>query len=221
MQGGRHDFHTHTILSDGQLLPIEAIRTAGALGYRAVAITEHIGAEDSAPLMDRLRKECEMGSEGFGITALWGVEITHVPPRFIPRVAEQARKAGARIILAHGETLVEPVARGTNIAALRSDIDILAHPGLISRREAEVAAERGIFLELTSRQGHSYTNGHVARVGMAAGALLLLNSDSHAARDMIDQKMASKVALGAGLRAKDVERVLVENPRILLKRLGN
>jgi len=219
MQPARYDFHAHTVLSDGELLPIEMIRIARVLGYRAVAITEHLGADDPAPLLKRLRQECEMGSGGFGITALWGVEITHVPPKYIPRVADRARKAGARIILVHGETLVEPVASGTNIAALNSDIDILAHPGLLSRREADIAAKRGIFIELTSRQGHSYTNGHVARVGTAAGAPLLLNSDSHAAKDMIGRHMALRIALGAGLRPLDVRKALVDNPRKLLRKI--
>jgi putative hydrolase len=218
MQGGRCDFHTHTMLTDGELLPMETIRMAKVQGYRAIAITEHIGAEDPGPLLERLRLECQMGSEGFGISALWGVEITHVPPKFIPRVADRARKAGARIIVVHGETLAEPVAKGTNIAALNSDIDILAHPGLIDRREADIAAKRRIFLEITSRHGHSISNGHVARAGMASGAPLLINSDSHASKDMIGQETAARIGLGSGLRAPEVRRILVDNPKTLLKR---
>jgi len=188
------------------------------MGYKAIAITEHLGAEDPAQLIGRLKLDCKMGSEGFGITALWGVEITHVPPRFIPRVADRARKAGARIIVVHGETLAEPVAHGTNLAAVNSDIDILAHPGLLSCQEASIAAKKGIFLEITSRPGHAYTNGHVARIGMAAGANLLVNSDSHAPRDMMGQEMATRIGLGAGLGRTDVRRILVDNPRMLLKR---
>ena len=217
---GRCDFHTHTVLTDGELLPIESIRRAKVLGYRAIAMTEHLGAEDPKPLMDRLRRECEMGSEGFGIRALWGVEITHVPPRFIPRVAESARKAGAGIIVVHGETLAEPVAPGTNRAALGSDIDILAHPGMLSARDAELAAERGIFLEITSRPGHAYTNGRVVAAGRAAGARFLINSDSHAPRDMMDEDTAARIGAGAGLGARELQIVLKNNPRELIKKRG-
>jgi len=67
-----------------------------------------------------------------------------------------------KIIVVHGETITEPVMPGTNKKALMSDIDILAHPGLISDDEAELAAEKGIYLEITARKGHSITNGHVA-----------------------------------------------------------
>jgi histidinol phosphatase-like PHP family hydrolase len=118
----------------------------------------------------------------------------------------------------HGETLAEPVAKGTNLAAVNSDIDILAHPGMLSRREADIAAKNGIFLEITSRPGHAYTNGHVARIAMAAGASLLVNSDSHSPRDMMGQEMATHIGLGAGLGISDVKRILVENPKMLLKR---
>jgi putative hydrolase len=218
---GRYDFHTHTVLTDGELLPVESIRRAKVMGYKAIAITEHVGAEDPAPLLQRLELDCRMGSEGFGISALWGVEITHVPPRFISLLADRARKAGARIIVVHGETLAEPVANGTNWAAVNSDIDILAHPGLLSRREAEMAAKKGIFLEITSRPGHAYTNGHVAKIGMAAAAQMLINSDSHAPKDMMGQEMATRIGLGAGLGRSDVQRILTDNPKKLLKRIIN
>jgi histidinol phosphatase-like PHP family hydrolase len=171
-------------------------------------------------MLQRLKLECEMGSEGFGIRALWGVEITHVPPRLIPRVADRARKAGAQIILVHGETLAEPVARGTNWAALNSDIDILAHPGLLSAREAMLARKRGIFLEITSRPGHAYTNGRVVSAGRAAGTSFLINSDSHAPRDMMDEDMAARIGEGAGLSSGELGTVLKDNPRLLIQRRG-
>lgn len=215
---GRCDFHTHTVITDGELLPIESIRRAKVLGYRAIAITEHLGAEDPGPLLERLKLECRMGSEGFGILAFYGVEITHVPPKFIPGVASRARKAGAQIILVHGETLAEPVARGTNWAAVNSEIDILAHPGLIAPREARAAAEKGIFLEVTSRPGHAYTNGHVVAAGRAAGAAFLVNSDSHVPRDMMGEDMAARIGSGAGLDQKELQRTLKDNPRQLIRR---
>ena len=218
--GARYDFHTHSLLSDGELLPIESIRRAKAFGYKAIAITDHIGADDPAPMLRTLRSECVMAEEAWGIRALYGVELTHVPARFISRVAERARKAGAQVIVVHGETLVEPVEKGTNWAALNSDIDILAHPGMLAPREAELAAKRGIFLELTSRAGHAYTNGRVAAVGRAAGASFLVNSDSHTPEDMMVSEMAAKVGGGAGLAPAELKKALFDSPRRLLERSG-
>ena len=37
------DFHTHSFFSDGVLSPIELIRRAHVAGYRAIAVTDHIG----------------------------------------------------------------------------------------------------------------------------------------------------------------------------------
>ena len=60
------------------------------------------------------------------------------------------------LIVVHGETLVEPVAPGTNRAAIEADIDILAHPGLITVEEAARARERGVFLELSARKATAW-----------------------------------------------------------------
>ena len=38
-----YDFHTHTFLSDGVLSPMELIRRAHVRGYRAMAVTDHVG----------------------------------------------------------------------------------------------------------------------------------------------------------------------------------
>jgi histidinol phosphatase-like PHP family hydrolase len=151
-----------------------------------------------------------------GIILLPGVELTHLPPALIGPAVVRARELGAKIIVVHGETLVEPVAGGTNRAALEAGADILAHPGLITREEAELAAAKGVFLEITTRPGHALANGHVAAVARAAGARLLLNNDAHAPADLVTPEMAEKIALGAGLtpvewrRAQAAARELVE-----------
>ena len=46
-------------------------------------------------------------------------------------------------MVVHGETIIEPVEKGTNLAAVQSPyVDILAHPGLLSLEEAKLAAEK-------------------------------------------------------------------------------
>jgi histidinol phosphatase-like PHP family hydrolase len=103
------------------------------------------------------------------------------------------------LIVVHGETLSEPVAPGTNLAAIEADIDILAHPGLISLEEAALARERGIFLEISARKGHCLANGHVARIALQVGASLIVDSDSHSPSDLITRRQAEIIARGAGL----------------------
>lgn len=193
------DLHTHTLFSDGVLLPAELARRAQVLAYEALAMTDHVDSSNLDFVLPRLVAVCADLQPEMSITLIPGVEITHVPPALIGRLAVKARNMGAGIIVVHGESVVEPVCPGTNLAALESDIDILAHPGLISSAEAKLAANRGICLEITTRRGHSITNGHVAMMAREAGAPLVLNNDAHDPGDLVTLDFAQKVARGAGL----------------------
>jgi len=82
----------------------------------------------------------------------------------------------------------------------------LAHPGLITVEEVCLAAEKGVCLEITTRKGHSLTNGHVAKLAVQYGAKLVINNDAHAPGDLVSNEMATKVALGAGLTLEQFEQ---------------
>jgi histidinol phosphatase-like PHP family hydrolase len=200
------DLHTHSLFSDGELIPAELTRRAAQAGYRAIAITDHADRSMFDLIIPRLLRVTDELGEAWGLTVLAGVELTHIPPGDIAASAEEARALGAQIIVCHGETLVEPVAPGTNRAALEADIDILSHPGLLTAEEARLAAQRGVCLELSARKGHSLSNGHVARMALAHGAMLVVNSDAHAPGDLVPLEMARKVALGAGLSEEQFEQ---------------
>lgn len=116
------------------------------------------------------------------------------------------------------ETIVEPVPKGTNTAALDADIDILAHPGLISEEEVKTAKQRGIYLEISSRKGHSLTNGWLARLATKWGAKLILNTDAHEAEDIITEEKARKILQGAGLSQREIESVM-RNSQELIERI--
>lgn len=212
------DFHTHSLLSDGALLPSELVQRARTRGYGAIAITDHVDASNLDLVVPCLSKVCKVLSSSWEISVIPGVEITHVPPEIIPRLALAARSLGAKVVVVHGETIAEPVPSRTNCAALDSAIDILAHPGLISYEDARKAKERSIFLEITSRHGHSLTNGHVARLASEAGASLILNTDTHDPHDLIDDEFAVKVLRGAGIPEESLSGIF-ENSNSLLNRL--
>ena len=216
-----YDFHTHTFLSDGVLSPMELIRRAYDRGYRAIAITDHVGLATQDNLIPVLVEECARAMERWDIIAIPGVEITHVPPALIPEAAERAKGLGVRLVVVHGETIVEPVEPGTNAAALASPyVHILAHPGLLTPHEANEAARQEVYLELSARKGHSLTNGHVAKQGHRAGASLILDSDAHTPDDLLTPELALQIAQGAGLDGEDLNAVLETNPKNLLSKLG-
>jgi histidinol phosphatase-like PHP family hydrolase len=201
------DLHTHSIFSDGVLVPSELVRRAEVLGIKAIAITDHADASNLDFIIPRIVAVTEELNDIKNIKTVPGIELTHIPPSQIEPLTEQARALGARIVVAHGETIAEPVMPGTNRAAVRAGVDILAHPGLISGEEVEMAAENGTFLEITARKGHSLTNGHVAKLAKEHGAELVLNTDAHEPSDLITEEQAIQIVLGAGLNKDDFDRM--------------
>jgi histidinol phosphatase-like PHP family hydrolase len=211
------DLHTHSLLSDGELLPSELIRRAAAIGYEAIAITDHVDISNYDFVIPRIVKACRQAATELNhITVIPGAELTHINPDDIPFLVQEARGLGALIIVVHGETIVEPVRPGTNRKALESDIDILAHPGLIAEDDVRLAGERGIALEVTARKGHCLTNGHVVKLARQHGARLILNTDAHSPEDLLTLQRALEIAMGAGLEM-DYFIEMLQNSRALLK----
>lgn len=216
------DFHTHTLHSDGDLSPCELIRRAAVAGYSGLALTDHVGRGGMARILAELKADCALAGKHWGIEALPGIELTHVPPAAIGELAAEARELGALIVVVHGESPVEPVAPGTNKAGVSCGlIDVLAHPGLLSEEEAELAAINGVFLELSARGGHNAANGLVVSLGRKHGARFLVNSDAHSPADLLSEARAMSVALGAGLTEQEANACLVSNPQWLLDKAGS
>jgi histidinol phosphatase-like PHP family hydrolase len=215
----RIDLHTHTFFSDGVLVPSEHLRRAVVKGHAAIAITDHADASNIEQILTSLLRFARLQRDDFALTFIPGVELTHVAPQSIAPLARRARELGAGLVLVHGETIVEPVAPGTNAAAVACpDVDILAHPGMITLQEARQATANGIYLEITSRQGHSLSNGHVARIAQQAQAPVVINTDTHQPGDMIDQAFARLVAEAAGLDDDQVYAATVTHPQALVQR---
>jgi putative hydrolase len=193
------DLHTHSLFSDGVLLPSELVRRAAVRGYEIIAITDHADASNLDFIIPRVTAACRELNRRWNIKALPGIELTHIPPETFGELTARARSLGAVLVVAHGETLVEPVHPGTNRAAIEARVDILAHPGLLTKQEAERAAGNGVCLEITSRKGHSLSNGHVAKIASEAGAKLVIDTDTHEPGDLITDEQARNILLGAGI----------------------
>lgn len=201
------DLHTHCLFSDGELVPAEHLRRVEVLGYRAIAITDHADHSNLDFIIPRIAAAAARLNPYSTTRLLAGIELTHVPPELFAELSDKARQLGAEIVVGHGETVMEPVKPGTNRAAIMAGVDILAHPGLLSREDAELAAQRGVFLELSGRKGHSLTNGHVAALARQVGAKLVINADAHGPGDFLTAAMAEIVGLGAGLSVAEYQQV--------------
>ncbi|BAT71261.1 PHP domain protein [Thermosulfidibacter takaii ABI70S6] len=214
------DLHMHTVFSDGVLIPSELARRAEVKGLKYMAITDHGDFSNMEHIIPAVMKAAERINRAGGIKVIPGIEITHVPPQDIPDAVKLARSLGARIVVVHGETIVEPVAPGTNRAAIEAGVDILAHPGLISEEDVKLAAENGVALEISGRKGHSFTNGHVVALAKLHGATLVFDTDTHSPSDLMDLETAMKVLMGAGLDEREALEVINNGYRLARKILG-
>ena len=211
------DLHTHSFFSDGELIPSELIRRAEAIGYKAIAITDHVDSSNIDLVIPKIVSALKKLRGFISIEAIPGAEITHAPPQLIPELVKEARYLGAKIVIVHGETIVEPVAPGTNRAAIEANADILAHPGIISEEDLLLAKENGVTLEITSRKGHSLSNGYVAKEAMRFGVPLCINTDAHSPSDLITKETAIRILLASGIEKNRIDSVF-ENSKTLVEK---
>jgi len=215
-----YNLHAHTFLSDGDLLPSEVAMRYQDKGYKIIAITDHADYSNIKPAAKAIVEFCRRWPKNSAIKVLPGIELTHLPPEQFKPLSNLARKEGIKIIIAHGETPVEPVAKNTNHLALMADIDILAHPGLISDEDTKLAKDRGVFLEITSRRGHSQANAYVIKQARKFGAKLILNNDSHTPEDIISPVELIKVGLDLGLTQTEIDIIYEDVKTFLIKKEG-
>ncbi|GAB1401193.1 histidinol phosphate phosphatase domain-containing protein [Elusimicrobiota bacterium] len=199
------DLHTHTLFSDGVLLPSELVYRAKFKGYKAIALTDHVDYSNYEFNIPKIVAVAKVLQENYDIKVLPGVEITYVPPKLIADIVEKCKKLGAKIIVVHGETVAETVPPETNHYALQAGIDILAHPGHITKEDVLLAKENNVCLEITTRKGHNATNKEVATLAVQCGTKLVLNTDSHTPDDLMDSVKIEKTLYEAGLDLKYFE----------------
>ena len=214
----RADLHTHTVYSDGELIPAELVRRAMVKGHDLIAITDHVDMTNVEWVVTNMIKAVDLCEDY--IKVIPGVEITHVPPKQIDNVAKKARECGAQWIVVHGETVTEPVMPGTNRASVENpEIDILAHPGFITLEEAQLAKDNDVILEITGRAGHNITNGHVANMAREVGAMMVIDSDTHQPENLMSEEEALIVALGAGLTKDEADKALHVTPYEMTRKI--
>lgn len=214
------DLHTHTLLSDGALLPSELVRRAQVNGYEVIGLTDHVDSSNIDFVLPRIIKVTKDLIKYWQdkIKVIAGIEITHTPLEIIPELIRYARSQGNVLVVVHGESPIEPVIEGTNRVAIESGADILAHPGWIKDEIAQLAREKGVYLELTARLGHEEANKHIYEVAIRNNAKLIFNSDAHEPEDLLN-KLQIKTILeeSLDLTPEDIDKI-EKNARELAKK---
>lgn len=222
------DFHIHVNCSGGRdgLLPSEAMRLAKCAGSGAVGDRPGRSLDPAIllPTLKTLVKTCSLYAD---IEAFAGVELVHVPPALLPDAVGQAREQGAALILAHGESiprqLADVVETGTNLAAINAGVDILAHPGLITVEDAQLAAEKGVLLELNTAPGTVSPTG-ISSAWQNASAANCCSTLTLPVQPTLNpptsrRALRKAAALGAGLDAEGLSRLHVTERKLVQKLL--
>ncbi len=216
---GRCDFHTHSFLSDGVLLPIEQLRRALVTGHVCYGITDHVSLSN-IDIIPKIIEDCKIATKHWSILAIPGVEVTHVPVNALEEVIEKSIELNALIVVVHGETIAEPVEPGTNLKAANTNgVDILAHPGLLTKEVADQCKKNDVFVEITSNKTHRVTNGHIAKIGKESNVKFIQNTDTHIPGDMLDYEGGERILLASGFSREEARTILQDNVREFLRRI--
>ncbi len=215
------DFHSHSVLSDGTLTIEEMVAAADRRGYTAYAVTDHARGDNPhyRDVVSQVREEIDKLRPHTNLQLFAGVELTDFAPDRIAAAASAARLAGAEVVVVHGECPTLDVPSGTNSAAVRcSDVDILAHPGIILERDADEATMRGIYLELSARQGHCWSNGHVYATARKTGASVIVDSDAHEEAGLLSLPKVTTLIRGAGASELSLNQIVTQMAPLLLNK---
>ncbi|HKZ57021.1 MAG TPA: PHP domain-containing protein, partial [Thermodesulfovibrionales bacterium] len=79
------------------------------------------------------------------------------------------------------------------------------------------AKDKGVTLEITSRKGHSLSNGYVAKEAMKFGVPLCINTDAHSPSDLITKEMAVRILYASGIEGNRID-LIFENSRALVEK---
>ena len=173
-----------------------ALRYASLAGIRFAGLVMKSDGSNFSHIAE-LSKQVRRLSLYANVEAWAGVELCHIPPALLPDAVQEAREAGAALVLVYGESITDQVEQGTNFAAIEAGADIVTHPGLIDAEAAAFAAEKGVALEFTSCPRHALANAHTAAMAMRHGAPLVRGSEASRAEELTTRAFWPMVIKGA------------------------
>ena len=224
------DLHTHTVWSDGRDATETVVRSARALGYRYVAITDHSPSAKASRVLsiDRLAEQAaEIAAlrPAFpDLTILHGCEVDILGDGSLD--LPDAVMAGLDIVLAslhesHGHDGPRLTERYLKAMA-NPHISVITHPAnrapgrtagypLDWDRFFAAARDTGTAVEIDGGPGHLDLDGHLARQAVETGATVVVDSDGHFA-----ERLGRQMRMGIGTAGRGgVEARHVLNARSL------
>ncbi len=224
------DLHTHTLWSDGRDTTEVVVRSARALGYRYLAITDHSPTSKASRTLSiegiaQQAREIEALRPAYPeLTILHGCEVDILPDGSLD--LPDSVMAGLDIVLASlhdaaGQPPDRLLARYLGAMA-HPLISVITHPAnrtpgrsngydLDWDRFFAAARDTGTAVEVDGAPGHLDLDGHLARQAVETGATVVIDSDGHFA-----ERFGRQMRMGVGTAARGgVEARHVLNTRSL------
>ncbi len=219
----RGDLHTHTDWSDGTASIVQMAEAARAMGYDYLAITDHsrslsvargLSLEKLLNQIDEVRRaDAQVG----GIRILAGAEVDILKDGRLDFPNEILERLDVVVASIHsGFQQDRDTITGRIVAAMRNPhVDILAHPTgrLLARRpgyEVDIdavireAVSTGTALEINSYPDRLDLRDVHAKAARDAGAMISIDTDSHACGELHNISYGVWVARRAWLEPRHV-----------------
>lgn len=216
------DFQTQTTWSDGSHAIAEMAKKAQQLGWKYMAVTDHVGAIGVAHPLDRKMilqqsKEIDKLNKTSPVRILKGAEIDILKDGSLAMDKKTLQELDIVLASVHSAFKMSEAEMTKRIIHTLENypVTILAHPTgrRISYREpyavniekvAEVAKERGIFLEINGQPERIDLNDINIRTAKEVGCQFSLGSDAHSVPDLEFMKFAVITARRGGLTKEKI-----------------
>src|SRR6202165_6365860 len=212
------DVHSHTKWSDGRATMLEMARSAEAMGYQYLGITDHsprikvVNGLDADRLLAQSREMAEVQAQVPGLALLQGIEVDILEDGWLDMPDIVLELLDVVIASPHVKLRQEPAAMTERMlpAVSHPHVDVIGHPtgrrpgsreGASYDFEAvfKAAAERGVVLEMDCDPARMDLSPELARLAASLGCRLSLDSDAHAPDQLIYVDLGLWTAQRAGI----------------------
>src|SRR3954449_215024 len=219
----RGDLHMHTVASDGRHTIEQMAEAARDRGYEYIAITDHSATHGfgNDVQADELRRQIELVHEADaaveGIRILSGTEVNVLTDGTLDYEDDLLAQLDWIVASLHSSFRIgEEEQTERMVRAMEHPlVDMIGHPTgrLIERREpyaldieaiAEAAVRTGTFLEINANPDRRDLNELNARRVVDAGVTVVIDSDAHWTRTLVNMQYGVATARRAWLTAENV-----------------
>ncbi len=121
----------------------------------------------------------------YDIEVFLGFQFIYTPPQLIVGLVEEVRGKGFDYIAVHGENIHSNIAKGTNLAALNADVDILFNAGIIDECLIEFAQTKSTAFEFNLNPYYAGANAQLVEYAIKYNFSMVWGNTIQTEKDFI------------------------------------